>query len=101
VKARRSGSLSQSFPMFPRGLTRSESALFRFRFEKAIASLKPDKIKTDPTTGFWTTYKGVADKYDNDLVSNYMEDLDNTLLFVSPFSSLEPFFLLNYVLSPH
>jgi hypothetical protein len=87
--------------MFPRGLVRSESVLFRFRFEKAIASLKPEKIKTDPTTDFWTTYMGVADKYDNDLVSNHMGDLDNTLLFVSPFSSLGPSFLLNYVLSPH
>ena len=82
--------------MFPRSLVWSESTLFRFRFEKAIADWKPTKI-TDPTTNFWTVYKKVADECDNDLVSKYVGDLDTSLLFVSPFPSLVPFIFLNHV----
>ena len=58
------------------------------RFEKAVANLKPAKIKTDPTTNFWTVYKKVADEYDDDLVAKYVGDLDTSLLFVSTFISL-------------
>jgi len=56
--------------------------------EKAIAILKPAKIRTDPSTNFWTVYKKVADEHDNDLVSKYVGDLDTSLLFVSTFTSL-------------
>jgi len=56
--------------------------------EKAITTLKPVKIKTDPSTNFWTVYKKVADEHDNDLVSKYVGDLDTSLLFVSTFTSL-------------
>ena len=57
--------------------------MFYPRFENAIASLKPTKTKTDPTTHFWTAYKKVADEHDNDIVSKYVGDLDTSLLFVS------------------
>jgi len=50
---------------------------------------------------FWTVYSKVADEYDNDLVKKYVGDLDNSLLFVSPFTSLVPFILLSYVLFLH
>jgi hypothetical protein len=66
---------------------RHEPNPFRFRFEKAIAIRKPRKIKTDPTTNFWTVYKEVADGYDTDLVSKYAGDLDTSLVFVSAFMS--------------
>jgi len=56
--------------------------------EKAIADLKPPPNNIDPTTNFWTVYKGVADEHDNDLVSKYAGDLDTSLLFVSPLVSL-------------
>ena len=65
----------------------SELTAFRFRFEKAITSLKPTKLKSNPTTHFWTVYKKVADEHDNDLVSKYVGDLDTSLLFVSAFMS--------------
>ena len=87
--------------MSPRILVRSESVPLRLRFEKAIADWKPDKIGTDPTTNFWTIYKKVADEYDNDLVSKYVGDLDTSLLFVSPFTSLVPLIFLNHVLFLH
>jgi hypothetical protein len=83
--------------VFPGSKIRSESALFRFRFEKVVTSWKPEKTKIDPTTNFWTAYKKVADECDDDLVSKYAGDLDTSLLFVSPFSSLVPFILLNHV----
>ena len=66
--------------------------------EKAIATLKPAKIKTDPTTNFWTIYKKVADEHDNDLVSKYVGDLDTSLLFVSMFTSLACLIRLNQIL---
>ena len=83
VKARRSGSLGWfSFNLlFSR--VWAESAPSCFRLEKAIANCKPTKIKTDPTTNFWTVYKKVADEHDDDLVSKYVGDLDTSLLFVS------------------
>ena len=62
--------------------------LFRFRLEKAIAELNPHKLKTDPTTNFWTVYKKVAEEHDNDLLNKYAGDLDTSLLFVSIFMSL-------------
>ncbi|KAF9649361.1 hypothetical protein BDM02DRAFT_3094942, partial [Thelephora ganbajun] len=46
------------------------------------------KIKTDPTTNFWTVYKKVADEHDNDLVSKYVGDLDTSLLFAGLFSAV-------------
>ena len=64
----------------------SESTMFHFRFEKAIASLKPTKLRNTPATHFWTVYKKVADEHDNDLVSKYVGDLDTSLLFVSAFT---------------
>ena len=67
---------------------RSEPIVFHFRFEKAIADLKPTKLKTDPAPDFWTAYKEVADKYDSDLASKYIGDLDITLIFVSVVPSL-------------
>jgi hypothetical protein len=76
---------------------RHEPNPFRFRFEKAIANWKPTKIKTDPTTNFWTVYKKVADEHDNDLVSKYVGDLDTSLLFVSTFKSLALVTRLNWV----
>jgi len=87
--------------MFPRSPARSESVLCRFRFEKAIASWKPEKIKTDPITNFWTVYKKVADECDSDLLSKYVGDLDTSLLFVSTLTSPIPSLLLNHVLSLH
>ena len=69
---------------------RSQSALFRFRFEIAIANWKPEKIESDPTTNFWTVYEKISDEYDNGLASKYVGSLDNSLLFVSPFTSLVP-----------
>ena len=86
--------------MSPRILVRSESALLRSRFGKAVANWKPEKIKADPTTNFWTVYKTVADEYDKDLVSQYAGDLDTTLTFVSTFTSLVSF-ILNHVLFLH
>ena len=80
--------LGQSFSRFPTSLVWSELVPFRFRFESAIANLKPAKIKNDPTTNFWTVYKKVADEYDDDLISKYVGDLDTSLLFVSTFMFL-------------
>ena len=60
-----------------------------------IATLKPTKAETDPTTRFWTVYKKVADEHDNDIFSKYIGDLDTTLLFVSTFMSLENLIHLN------
>jgi len=77
---------------------RTESALSRTRLEKAIANWKPTRIKTDPTTNFWTVYKKVADEHDNDLVSKYVGDLDTSLLFVSAFTSLARPIRLNQTL---
>ena len=59
---------------------------------------KPTKIKTDPTTNFWTVYKKVAGEHDSDLVSKYVGDLDTSLLFVSTFTSLARLLRLNRVL---
>ena len=70
----------------------SEPTVFYPRFEKAIASLKPTKLKADPATHFWTVYKKVADEHDDDLVSKYAGDLDTSLLFVSAFTSLHVLF---------
>jgi len=64
--------------------------------------LKPlEEIKTDPITNFWTVYKKVADEYDNDMISRYAGDMDASLLFVSTFSFLVPFIILNHILSIH
>jgi hypothetical protein len=60
--------------------------------------LKPAKVKTDPSTNFWTVYKKVADEHDNDLVSKYVGDLDTSLLFVSIFASLARLIRLNQIL---
>ena len=87
MKARRPGFLGQSSLKFPLGAAWTETFLSRFRLEKAITNWKPGKIKTDPTTNFWTVYKKVADEHDNDLVSKYVGDLDTSLLFVSAFTS--------------
>jgi len=57
--------------------------------------MKPAKIKTDPTTNFWTVYKKVVDEYDGDLISKYIGDLDTSLLFVSAFMSLARHIHLN------
>ena len=81
---------------FPTSLVWSESTPSRLRLERVIASWKPTKIKTDPTTNFWTVYKKVADECDNDLVSKYVGDLDTSLLFVSAFSSLARLIRLNW-----
>ena len=80
------------------GLIRADLALFRFRLEKAITDLKPPKINIDPTTNFWTTYKKVADEHDNDLVSQYVGDLDTSLLFVSALTPAARLISLNQVL---
>ena len=73
-------------------LFRSEPIVFHSRFEKAIAGLKPTKLKTDPAPDFWTTYEEVADKHDSELASKYIGDLDITLIFVSVITSpREPF----------
>jgi len=66
--------------------------------EKAISTWKPARIKTDPTTNFWTVYKKVADEHDTDLVSKYVGDLDTSLLFVSAVTSLARPIRLNDVL---
>ena len=51
--------------------------------------MKPEpKPKTDPATQFWTVYRGVTDEHDEDLVSKYVEDLSNSLIFVSMFNVL-------------
>ena len=68
------------------------------RLEKAIANCKPEKVEPDPTTNFWTVYKEVADEYDNQMMSRYVTELDNSLLFVSPFPSLGCHIRLNQVL---
>ena len=86
----------------PQAPNRSESTLFRFyRFERAVANRKPARIKTDPTTNFWTVYEKVAGEHDNDLVSTCAGDLDISLLFVSMFMSLVRLLRLNRVLSLH
>jgi len=91
--------LVQLVSKFPTSLVWSESTLFRFRFEKVIANWKPTKIKTDPTTNFWTVYKKVADEYDNDLVSKYVGDLDTSLIFVRMLTSLARPIRLNRIFS--
>jgi len=68
--------------------------------EKAIANWKPEKVEPDPTTNFWTVYKKVADEYDTEMVSKYVTDLDNSLLFVSSFASLRFRIRLNRVPFP-
>jgi len=78
----------------------SVSTLFRLRLERVIANWKPTKIKTHPTTNFWTVYKKVADECDNDLVSKYVGDLDTSLLFVSTLSPLVRLIRLNRTSSP-
>ena len=78
-----SGSLGQYFCRPSIGLFQTDTTLFLFRLEKAITDLKPPKINIDPTTNFWTVYKKVADEHDHDLVTQYVGDLDNSLLFVS------------------
>jgi len=76
----------------------TESTPSCFRLEEEIATLKPAKIETDPSANFWTVYKKVADERGNDLVSNYIGDLDTSLFFVSTFTSLVCFMLLNQTL---
>ena len=66
----------------------SEPTAFYPRFEKGIAGLKSAELKPDPSTHFWTVYKEAADEHDKDLVSKYVGDLDNSLLFVSAFMPL-------------
>ena len=86
----------------PQVPNRSESTLFRFHwFERAVVNRKPARIKTDPTTKFWTVYGKVADEHDNDLVSTCGGDLDISLLFVSTFTSFVCLLRLNRVLSLH
>ena len=41
----------------------------------------------DPATAFWTVYKKVAGEYDDDLVSEYVGNLDISLIFVSKVTS--------------
>ena len=79
------------------GFVRTESVLPRFRLE-ATGNRKPAKIKTDPTTFFWITYKKVADEHDKDMVSKYAGDLDTSLLFVSAFTPPARLIHLNRVL---
>ena len=75
----------------------SEPTMFHFRFEKAIASWKPTKLKNSPASHFWTVYKRVADEYDTDLVSKYGGGLDTSLLFVSMLTPLANHIHLNRV----
>jgi len=75
---------------------------FCLRLEEAISNQKPTEInkteiKADPTTNFWTVYKRIADEHDDDLVSEYVGDLDSTLLFVSSYASLARLIRLNRV----
>ena len=42
---------------------------------------------------FWAAYKQVADEYDDSVGSKYIEDLDNSLLFVSTLPSLSSIIL--------
>jgi len=86
------------FPRVFEGPVRTKSALSRFRLEKAITNLKPAKIRTDPSTNFWTVYKKFADEHDNNLVSKYVGDLDTSLLFVSRFTFLARLVRLNQIL---
>jgi hypothetical protein len=79
------------------GPVRTESALSCLRLEEAITNWKPATVG-DPTTNFWIAYKGVADEYDNDLVSKYLGDLDTTLIFVSVLASLTRLIRLNHVI---
>ena len=79
---------------------RTKSALPHTRLEKAIANWKPEKVEPDPTTHFWTVYKRVADEYDAEMVSKYVTDLDNSLLFVSAFASLRFCIRLNQIPFP-
>lgn len=69
-----------------------------FRLEKIFANDKLTGTKASPTTNFWTTYKKVADEYDNDMISKYVGDLDTSLLFVSMPVSLVLLVPLNRVL---
>ena len=66
--------------------------------EKTITDWNPQKLKTDPTTNFWTVYRNVADEHDDDLLKKYAGDLDTSLLFVSIFTSLARLVSLNPVL---
>ena len=91
VKARRAGLLGWSFLKFLKGFVGTELTLSRCRLEKTLADLKPDKLKTDPATHFWTVYKKIADEHDDDLLGKYAGDLDTSLLFVSIFTSLARF----------
>ena len=48
-------------------------------------------------TNFWTVYKRVADEHDDGLASKFVQDLDTSLLFVSPFTPLARLVRLNQV----
>ena len=48
---------------------------------------RPPVTHVDPSTAFWTVYKKVADEHDDDMVSKYVGDLDNSLIFVSEVTS--------------
>ncbi|KAF9642584.1 hypothetical protein BDM02DRAFT_3124401 [Thelephora ganbajun] len=48
---------------------------------KAIVGLKPPLVSVDPTTNFWTTYKKIADEYDNALLSQCTNNLNICMQF--------------------
>ncbi|KAF9782757.1 hypothetical protein BJ322DRAFT_1009072, partial [Thelephora terrestris] len=88
-------SVSVSQPL--EGFVSIESALYRSRLEKSIAEWNPHKLKTDPTTNFWTVYKKVADEHDNDLLNKYAGDLDTSLLFAGLFSAVATTFIVQII----
>ena len=98
--SRRNHSVSPSIKR-PAGPVRTESTLSCSRLEKAIANRKPTGVKADPATNFWTVYKKVAEEHDNGMVSQYIGDLDTSLLFVSRPTSPECLISLIQVLFPH
>jgi len=88
VKERSTGLLGESSLESSKEPVKTQLALYCFRLEKAIATLKPAEIWADPTTSFWTAYKKVADEFDTDLASKYAGDLSTSLVFVSASTSL-------------
>ena len=55
-------------------------------------------MREDHQAKFYEDYRKVAEEYDKEFLKKHEEDLDTTLIFVSPTSSLRPDTVLTRIL---